>query len=319
MKRIQWLLPANFENKQDILSANIASIRLRAGIFLHPLFKNFNINFGNKNIQTEKLDYLFVGKFAGKNDHDETTWLEIISKCKNVFIDITDDHFNNATKMSNFYNNALKYKPKIITSSNLLQNKMKLKEIKNVFVIEDPIEIQIQKPIKQNNQTYLWFGHETNLNFLYKMLLKWPSKIPWTLFILTSIRGINFLKNDLPQLKINARVSIKILPWTIENMIGASKECSSVLIPGDINNERKNGVSHNRLITSFALGLPVAATLYDSYLEFKDYFCNIDDADLFNNFIEDNKDYQNKTGEAQVKIKKYTFDEIPKKWLQIIE
>jgi cullin 3 len=65
-----------------------------------------------------------------------------------------------------------------------------------------------------------------------------------------------------------------------KNMIEASKLCQGCLIPSDFNDSRKAGASSNRLITAFALGLPVIADVLESYAPFKDYFHDIQDTPL---------------------------------------
>jgi hypothetical protein len=44
------------------------------------------------------------------------------------------------------------------------------------------------------------------------------------------------------------------------------------IIPCDIKDERKAGVSSNRLITALALGLPCFADNAESYIEFSDFY-----------------------------------------------
>lgn len=47
------------------------------------------------------------------------------------------------------------------------------------------------------------------------------------------------------------------------------------IIPSNAGDPRKAGVSSNRLITSFALGLPTCAERLDSYIEYERYFADI--------------------------------------------
>ena len=101
-------------------------------------------------------------------------------------------------------------------------------------------------------------------------------------------------------------------------MIKAAEQSSGIIIPGDINDDRKNGVSHNRLITSFALGLPVVATKYDSYLEFKYQFADIDNKKEFTNFLVNPSLFLSHTKMAQKKVEKYTKENLALKWLDLI-
>jgi len=101
-------------------------------------------------------------------------------------------------------------------------------------------------------------------------------------------------------------------------MLKTSANVSGIIIPGDINDETKNGVSHNRLITAFALGLPVAATRYESYLEFDHQFVDIDNQTEFENFLQNPSLYSSRAEMAQKKVKNYTKEMIAKKWLNLI-
>lgn len=102
-------------------------------------------------------------------------------------------------------------------------------------------------------------------------------------------------------------------------MLKVSHNVSGVIIPGDISDERKNGVSHNRLITAFALGLTVAATRYESYLEFDHQFVDIDNKSEFKNFLQNPSLYSSRAEMAQKKVKLYTQENVAKKWLNLIK
>ena len=83
--------------------------------------------------------------------------------------------------------------------------------------------------------------------------------------------------------------------------------------------DAKNGVSNNRLLTSFALGLPVAATKYDSYLEFENQFIDIDNSEKFKKFLRNPDLYSSRVNMAQKKLKGYSRDNIAEKWLQLLK
>jgi len=134
---------------------------------------------------------------------------------------------------------------------------------------------------------------------------------------MTSPEGLNHAASELNKINLSPNIQIKLFYWSLENMLRIKDAISGVFIPGDTKSIKKN-VSNNRLITSFALGCPVAATHYDSYLEYKKYFCNIDDENEFNSFVEDNSFYRKKVSEAQFLIKNYSTNQIAKKWLNII-
>ena len=59
----------------------------------------------------------------------------------------------------------------------------------------------------------------------------------------------------LEGLKINSK-------WSLSNMRVTAKVSHYALIPSAKNDPRKSGVSPGRLLTSFALGLPVISRIY---------------------------------------------------------
>jgi len=102
-------------------------------------------------------------------------------------------------------------------------------------------------------------------------------------------------------------------------MIKSADIVSGVIIPGDLEDDTKNGVANIRLITAFALGLPVAATKYNSYLEFENQFVNIDNQNEFNLFLENPSIFSGRVEVAQKKLIPYTKEHIGLRWLDLIK
>lgn len=318
-KKVHWLISETFKNPIDLLSSNLASIRLRAGIFFHPCFESFNITFGDNLDLARDADFLFVSKIGANKIQYTDSWVKLIANHKKYFIDYTDDHLNSDSNLTFFYKSIFKFDSKIITSSNLLKEKLLTANYKNISLIEDPYEIEKQAITTNNNLKFLWFGHESNKKYLYKFFDNLNSKDNLEFFILCSYNQIEIMKIELSKIKNLKNYNFYIDEWSPWNMIEISKKVSGILIPGDIKDKRKNGVSNNRLITSIALGLPVAASYYDSYIEFKDYFCNIDSETDLDFFIKDTGRYRDKLRSAQSLIDKFSFDAIAKKWLNLLK
>jgi len=322
MKNIHWLVPYKINHNQDISNKNLASIRLRAGLFNHQIFNNFNISFDENISDINEIDFLFVGKFAGNRVDLLDPWIEIINLFRNngkkIIFDYTDHHLSNDSLAGKFYRASLKPTDQIITSSEKLKNHL-IVNYKNITIIEDPIEIEIQRVKKNKGSSFLFFGHHTNLKYLFKLINNWNPKIQSNLIIQTSEQGMNEIKIQSQNISKPPNLNIQFQLWSIDNMLKASKSVSGVIIPGDINDERKNGVSHNRLITAFALGLPVAATRYESYLEFDHQFVDIDDKSEFTCFIKNPSIYSSRVEMAQKKVISYTPENIAKKWLNLIQ
>ena len=321
MKNIHWLVPYQINHNQDISNKNLASIRLRAGLFNLPSFNNFTVSFNENISDIDEIDYLFVGKFAGDREDLINTWIEIINlhreNGKKIFFDYTDHHLSIDSLAGRFYRASIKPNDQIITSSEKLKNNLAA-DYKNITIIEDPLEIEIQKVKKNKDSSFLYFGHHTNLKYLFNLINNWHSKIQSNLIIQTSKIGIDEIRNQSQHISKPPNLNIQFQLWSVENMLKASENVSGVIIPGDINDERKNGVSHNRLITAFALGHPVAATRYQSYLEFDNQFVDIDNKSEFENFLKNPSLYSSRVEMAQKKVKNYTKENIAKKWLNLI-
>jgi len=323
MKNIHWLVPYQINHNQDISNKNLASIRLRAGLFNLPCFNDFNVSFNENISDIDEIDYLFVGKFGGKREDLINTWIKVINlhrvNGKKIFFDYTDHHLSTDSLASQFYRASIKPNDQIITSSEKLKNYL-TSDYKKVTIIEDPIEIEIQKVKKNKISSFLFFGHETNLKFLLNLIPTWDKSREYTLLILTSNFGLKLIQEQSTFILANKpnNLNLQLHRWSIPNMLYASKNVSGIVIPGDKNDERKNGVSHNRLITSFALGLSVAATKYESYLEFNNQFIDIDNKSEFESFLKNPSQYSSRVMIAQKKVKNYTQENIAKKWLNLI-
>ena len=322
MKNIHWLVPYKINHNQDISNKNLATIRLRAGLFNLSSFNNFTVSFNENISDIDEIDYLFVGKFAGNREDLVNTWVEIINlhrdNGKKLFFDYTDHHLDKETLAGQFYRASLNSNDQIITSSEKLKNHLS-PNFKNITIIEDPIEIQIEKVKKSKESSFLFFGHHTNLKYLFNLINNWNSKIQSNLIIQTSEEGMDEIRNQSQHISKPPNLNIQFQLWSIENMLKASTNVSGIIIPGDISDDRKNGVSHNRLITAFALGLPVAATRYQSYLEFDNQFVDIDNKSEFENFLKNPSLYSSRVEMAQKKVKHYTQENIGKKWLNLIK
>ena len=322
MKSIHWLVPYKINHNQDISNKNLASIRLRAGLFNLSSFNDFTVSFNENISDIDEIDYLFVGKFAGNREDLVNTWVEIINLHRDngekIFFDYTDHHLDKETLAGQFYRASLNSNDQIITSSEKLKNHLS-PNFKNITIIEDPIEIQIEKVKKSKESSFLFFGNHTNLKYLFNLINNWNSKIQSNLIIQTSEEGMDEIRNQSQHISKPSNLNIQFQLWSIENMLKASTNVSGIIIPGDISDDRKNGVSHNRLITAFALGLPVAATRYQSYLEFDHQFVDIDNQTEFENFLQNPSLYSSRVEMAQKKVKNYTQENIAKKWFNLIK
>ena len=321
MNNIHWLLPYKIEQLDEISKINIASARLRAGLFKLPTFNEYNVSFGESIKDFKNIDVLFIGKFAANREDLMDKWISYIDKIRKsggkIFFDYTDNHLQFDTQASKFYKEALNIDDSIITSSQKLKKHLDDK-FKNISIIEDPIENQIQRIKKNNNSRFLFFGHPTNLKYLFRHIPSWDQSKNYHLVIQTSNDGLHFIQEQSKYIQKPPNLNIELQTWSNQNMVKEAEVSSGVIIPGDINDMRKNGVSHNRLITSFSLGLPVAATKYESYLEFDNQFADIDNKKEFNSFIRDPCLFRSRVIMAQKKLKNFTQESLAKKWIELL-
>jgi len=321
MKRIHWLVPYKINHNHEILNSNLASIRLRSALFNLPIFKDYKVTFSENINDIDELDYLFVGKISASREDLFNVWINYINSLRdkktNIFFDYTDHHLDQKNLIGDFYKKAIKDDDLIITSSNKLKSHL-IDSYKKITVIEDPIEIEIQKIKKNNSNRFLFFGHPTNLKYLFEKIPFWDQSKNYDLVIQTSDVGLNLIQEQSKYIQKTPNLNIHLQHWSIANMIQESVLSSGVIIPGDINDKRKNGVSHNRLITAFALGLPVAASKYESYLEFDNQFADIDDKKEFISFVKNPSLYQSRVKLAQKKIKNFTKENLASKWLELV-
>ena len=310
------------ENISDISSSSFASYRLRSALFLSKIFKDFKVTYGENIENIDQVDCLFVGKIYSNRSDLLNKWTHLIKTYKKtnkkVFFDYTDNHLELDTLAGKFYRNILEKNDHIITSSINLKLSIQ-NNFEKIDVIEDPIDVSIQKIKKLNNKEFLFYGHNTNISYLLKLIPRWEKTKKYTLYIQSSHYGLQLIQRESQSVAKPNNLEIRLELWSIENMVERAKKVSGIIIPGDINDPRKKGVSSNRLITAFALGLPVAATRYQSYLEFDNQFVNIDDESEFEIFLQNPLLYSSRVQMAQKKVKNFTKENIAKKWLNLIK
>ena len=322
MKNIHWLVPYKINQSDDIVKKNIASIRIRTGLFTLPIFKNYSITIDESISNSNNIDFLFIGKFPANRKDLFDKWSGYIKsqrdKGKVIYFDYTDSHLLYETLAGKFYSNALKEYDQIITSSETLKSQL-IPKFTNVSIIEDPIEIEIQKIKNNQNNDFLFFGHHSNLKYLFNLIPNWDSSKQYNLIIQTSEIGLEMIQEQSRFIKKPNNLNIQLQHWSIPNMLKAAELVSGIIIPGDITDNKKNGVSHNRLITAFALGLPVAATKYKSYLDFDNQFADIDNYHEFKKFLLNPNLYSSRIKIAQNKVKKFTKETLAREWLKLIK
>jgi hypothetical protein len=323
MITISFLCTSSANSINDLEVSNLASQRMR----ILPAVKAIR----NKSIKVHFGEFLFKqSKFlviCKIGSHDictrSATWLSEIISAKSrgsfIFLDYTDHHLGFDGPMTHFYQSALELADHCIVPSTSMAKLLSNFWNGPISVIEDAIEVTSQ-PVKvnlvSNIPTALWFGHASNISFLVDFINSSEFLMSGcNLIVLSNDHGIDlFSRSSL--LFINPQ-QIRLGLWSVETMLNAACVSDFSIIPSDLSNSRKLGVSSNRLITSFALGLPTAADLLPSYQEFSDCFIDIR-GPLFSMMVDNPLNFSNLATSAQsLYVDRFKPDSIGRKWLTL--
>jgi hypothetical protein len=324
------ILSSNFQTNlhQELEYSKLASNRMRLNIARKTAeSKNIEVlplNFYN---ELKYVDCLLIGKYVHKSgankfiDDDGSRmikWLKYIeyvkTKGSKIVLDYTDHLIITSDIRSEFYKKAINFSDIVITPSEM----MKINILKyfpgNIEIIEDPIEVQIE-PLKNKNfekLDALWFGHPTNLNYLLRILTKLNE-----LTSLTIVTSKLSQQEEILIRQINKSILIKFYEWDKNFYAKYNLKCNICLLPSDIMDSKKNGVSNNRLITALALGLLPVVSPVESYKQFKNYYLDISNINTANEYILE-KIYGNIMKDRNEIISSYTPQLIGAKWSKIL-
>lgn len=300
----------------------MASHRLRAGCMMKFSEQHDAIVTAGINLPLNPAT-LIVGKIGANSlEKFENQWLSTIYAQKTngapVILDFTDNHLVNSTELTPFYFKVLPLVDRAICSSELLRDSLAKVFAGQIDVVSDPIEVNFQQPksIAFWPRTLLWFGHRTNLPYLANFFKKLEANFPIRLIVVSDVTGLKELERSRPYVPRNLMVEFRT--WTIDAMLQAASESDICIIPSDLKDPRKSGVSSNRLLTALALGLPTIASRLTSYLPFEKYFQNID-AEDYTSAIINPCDFSQQVTEAQAIISdKHTTKAIADRWFSLI-
>jgi hypothetical protein len=331
-KSVGWLISNVKTNDiSSVIDADLASTRLRAGVCVQGLKSSKFIN-APLNCYSGYSDILFMSKYV----HDSGTgiylddggvrgsiWLNFIKQIKisggKFIVDYTDHHLGSSGVVSMFYSHILPYVDGFVAPSNMMKKNISAFSNKPVWIIPEPIEVKINLPkdslVGTERLNILWFGHNSNLPYLFR-LIQGPLRNapPHNLIILSNhLDQSNFLKIAATG---NRDAKYSYGKWSLELMEKISKKIDLCVIPGDTNDPKKNGVSSGRLLTALAMGLPTIATPLESYSPFSKFFAS--DAEPLEFFLSNPLIYKEKILEVQKIIEKnFTVAAVGKQWLNV--
>ncbi len=327
ISNVQWLVPIENCTIELAEKSNLASIRLRCALSAVEYKKmGFNVSFSD-GFGSDFPDVLLVGKIDNITDKTRLErWIGYIDKCKSngkiIIIDYTDHHLASEGANRVFYKNVLEKATIVTCSSRKLSEHLQVAGIFNVKVICDPIEVTIKSPKIKHNRIAraLWFGHSTNLPYLFDFLTKLNGcSSPLEIVALTNAYPLqDSLIAELEKL-IPSHISVNFIQWSLENLEQCASICDFAIIPAGFNHDRKSGASSNRLLTSLALGLPTLADPLDSYTEFNQYFeiLNVKNLESYtNNSLLHT--YEKITEFTEIILGKFTKNSISQQWAHLL-
>lgn len=275
MNHLHWLIPEIGELRES----HLASIRLRAAPSISAAKElGWRVTYGENISGAPSI--LIVGKIGANGiETRQNLWLEEIQKAKKtakIFLDYTDHHLGFNSPMTAFYQAVINKVDACIAPSDSMSNLLTSRWGGPIQAIEDPLEVSSSPPKQSSGNpiTLFWFGHPSNIDFLIKFLsTDFHVGDHIRVIVLSNEIGLNhFARSNLSS---SAKIELNLALWSVENMVEAAKISDVCIIPGDLSDVRKIGVSSNRLITALTLGLPTAADCLPSYREFQNYYCDL--------------------------------------------
>ena len=80
MKNIHWLVPYKVSTLEAVSRMNLASARMRAGLFYLPAFKRYSVDLNELISDIESIDVLCVGKFPSNRQDLYKIWINYINE-----------------------------------------------------------------------------------------------------------------------------------------------------------------------------------------------------------------------------------------------
>jgi len=235
-------------------------------------------------------------------------WLEQIESHKSrgakIYLDYTDHHLGFESVMSDFYRQVVVLVDKAVVPSKGMQKNLSNFFQETIDIVEDPIEIttqEIQFAKSINGPiTLLWFGHSSNIEYLLKFIKTgFEAEDSLRIIILSNQAGINIFTQE--KIESCAKIEYQLAIWSPQLMLHAATKADACIIPGNALDPRKSGASSNRLVTAFALGLPVAADHLDSYLEFSKFYTDLRGSE-FRRLIQNPSEFHSRASLAQSEV-----------------
>jgi len=307
---------------ESLQNSQLASIRLRISVAAEAAqILNYQVSLsdGQSNKYT---DLIVVGKVDNINDDKRPDrWHQRIIKTKvsggKIIIDYTDHHIERNTTIGDFYRKSINYADAVVCSSEQLKNSIVNYFKGPILVIEEPIDVSIIPPKEKNNaiKNMLWFGHASNLPYLFDCLLNtFNSDIHARLIIMTNAYPFPKEYSNLLSADVLENIEINVVPWSTNDLIQAANISDFCILPTGYKDSKKAGASSNRLITALSLGMPVLSDHLISYQKFNNYFETLNIDNLLKFTIKPDYDFQKIKDFQEIVAPDYTRKNLLHHW-----
>jgi hypothetical protein len=268
-----------------ILESPLASIRLRAAVAAREWRMRGNGNLFRVPDDTGNAgdpgpagaSICVVTKFTV--DAPLEPWLAACRAAKRngfpVVVDISDYPFEKQPPVPEFYTEALKICDAVVVNSARMAEMIAPRTPRRVTVIEDAVlgEMHTAEFAPREKLELLWFGHPSNLDYLeacFEGIAQFSRGRRCRLTIVTAGgEAAAQWAHGIPARHANA-FETQFIPWSMEAMPVAFRNCNLVLIPGDPADPFKAGASANRLAEALNAGRFAVASPLQSYQQFTD-------------------------------------------------
>lgn len=335
---VAWLV-SNVKTAEpsELFATELASSRMRAGVCIRSLSQTPGIRVLPLNlVGTEDLPAVaFMSKYvhdSGANlyMHDGGSrwnfWTEQVSRIKSaggkLVVDYTDHHLAGNDIRTKWYQHILGQVDGFVVPSEKMADNARQYWSGPIWLVPEPIEIPIMSPAPSAPQgpiRALWFGHNSNLPYLYRFIQREMHHCPpMSVKILTNFLDQNVLKSVIATAPSSAAFSIG--KWSIASMLQAAQTCDVALIPSDRSDPRKNGAGSNRLTTALALGLVPVVEMIDSYRPFSSYCIDLSDHAALRGLRDQIDSMKQHVLQAQGSVvQDYTSERVGPRWVSIVK
>jgi hypothetical protein len=273
------------EPERGLLGCHLASVRLRAAVAALEWKRRGNENVfldpgvagAGESFDWSSAKICVIPKFFF--DVPLQPWLEASFSAKGhgcrIVIDICDYPFRKPPPVPEFYSAVLSACDAVVVNSVRMGELMSSHTAHHPLLIEDAILGTMAKPAfaPDSRIELLWFGHSINFPYLKARLgdlAQLNARKSCRLTVMTQDEfGIRQWTENIRR-TLGHGLEARFIPWSLEALPIALRECDLVVLPSDPSDPLKAGASANRLAEALNAGrLPVASPL-PSYVPFSE-------------------------------------------------